>query len=138
MFRTVITLALSLFLVAEAGAQTLPVAPAKSAKATARSSRRAAKKARRLAVKSAPTLPRVNNGWPALDEAQPAVAAATPVVPAGAYGASSAGAGGELDNANVYAAPGMPVHMRTSNGMTPYSVRPARKPAAQTTLSTRN
>jgi len=29
----------------------------------------------------------------------------------------------------------MPVHMRTSNGMVPYSVRPARKPAStQTTL----
>ena len=43
---------------------------------------------------------------------------------------------GEIDNANVYAAPGMPVHMRTSNGMVPYSVRPPRKPAtsSQTTL----
>ena len=43
---------------------------------------------------------------------------------------------GEIDNANVYAAPGMPVHMRTSNGMVPYSVRPARKTATttQTTL----
>lgn len=135
MFRTVITLALSLFLVAEAGAQTLPATPAKSAKATARSSRRAAKKARRVALKSAPTLPRVNAGWPALEESVPAVAAVEPV---GGYGAAGASSRGEIDNANVYAAPGMPVHMRTSNGMTPYSVRPARKPAAQTTLSTGN
>jgi hypothetical protein len=41
---------------------------------------------------------------------------------------------GEIDNQNISAAPGMPVHVRTSNGLTPYSVRPARKPATQTTL----
>ena len=59
-----------------------------------------------------------------------------PGPPAATYGASAASSRGEIDNANVYAAPGMPVHMRTSNGMVPYSVRPPRKPAAatQTTL----
>ena len=43
---------------------------------------------------------------------------------------------GELDNANVYGAPGMPIHIRTSKVPVPYSVRPPRKTAAsqQTTL----
>jgi len=138
MFRSLVTLALSLLLVAEAGAQTAPAATTKtvtkSAKATARASRRAAKKARRVATKSAPATPVINDGWPALDNTQTAVAT-TSADAAGAYGASAAGSRGEIDNANVYAAPGMPVHMRTSNGMVPYSVRPARKPAStQTTL----
>ena len=143
MFRSLLTLALSLILVAEASAQTAPAVAtktttAKAAKATARTSRRAAKKARRVALKSAPTAPRVNDGWPPLDDAQTAVATTASVDAASNnYGApATASRGGEIDNANVYAAPGMPVHMRTSNGMVPYSVRPARKTATttQTTL----
>ena len=149
MFRSLLTLALSLILVAEASAQTAPAAAAtktaatktttaKAAKATARTSRRAAKKARRVALKSAPTAPRVNDGWPPLDDAQTAVATtASGDAASNNYGApATASRGGEIDNANVYAAPGMPVHMRTSNGMVPYSVRPARKTATttQTTL----
>lgn len=134
MFRSLFTLALSLFLVAEASAQTAPAATTKtttkSVKATARTSRRAAKKARRVALKTAPTTPRVNGGWPAIEESQTAVATTAPFDAPGAYGASTSSRG-EIDNANVYAAPGMPVHMRTSKGIVPYSVRPARKPAAQ-------
>ena len=140
MFRTVLTLALSMFLLAEASAQTMPVTTKKvSAKATARTTRRAAKKARKVAIKSAPVVPALNDGWPAVDETQTAVASTTPAAtPANTWGAASAGSSnrGEIDNANVYSSPGMPVHIRTSNGMVPYSVRPPRKPAAaaQTTL----
>lgn len=141
MVRSVITLALSLFLVAEASAQTAPAATArttaKSAKALARTSRRADKKARRVARKSMPATPRVNDGWPALEETQTAVASSTAFD--ATYGASAASSRGEIDNANVYAAPGMPVHVRTSKGLVPYSVRPARKPvSAQTTLTPGN
>ncbi len=138
MFRSFLTLALSMFLLAEASAQTAPVTTTKkTVKATARTSRRAAKKARRVALKTTPTTPRANDGWPALDDSQTAVAStagsdngwATATAPA------TSTSRGEIDNTNVYAAPGMPVHVRTSNGMVPYSVRPARKPAAtQTTL----
>ena len=140
MFRSVITLALSLFLVAEASAQTAPAATtkttAKSAKALARTNRRAAKKALRVARKSTPAT-RVNNGWPALEETQTVVASSEAFE--ATYGASAAGSRGEIDNANVYAAPGMPVHVRTSKGIVPYSVRPARKPSgAQTTLTPGN
>ena len=144
MLRSLLALALSMFLLAEASAQTAPAAAAKtttvnSAQATARTSRRAAKKARRVAMKSAPALPRINDGWPPLDDAQVAVAStATNESTGWAVGAPAASSRGEIDNANVYAAPGMPVHIRTSKGMVPYSVRPARKPAAQTTLSTSN
>ena len=140
MFRSFLTLALSMFLLAEASAQTAPVTAknttVKSAKATARTSRRAAKKARRLALQSAPVAPRTNDGWPPLDDAQVAVASAAPITDNawGAATAPSAGSSrGEIDNANVYAAPGQPVHIRTSNGMVPYSVRPARKSASQQT-----
>lgn len=138
MFRTVLTLALSMFLLAEASAQTTPVAAKKvSAKATARTSRRAAKKARKVAIKSAPVVPALNDGWPAA-EPQPAVASVgTPASDGWAAAAAASSSNrGEIDNANVYSSPGMPVHIRTSNGMVPYSVRPPRKPAAaaQTTL----
>ena len=140
MFRSLFTLALSLFLVAEASAQTAPAtttkSAVKSAKATARTTRRADKKARRVALKTTPTLPGVNNGWPPLEDSQTVVASNTPVDASGAdatYGAAASR--GELDNANVYAAPGMPVHIRTSKVPVPYSVRPARKPVStQTTL----
>ncbi|SFQ21185.1 hypothetical protein [Hymenobacter arizonensis] len=142
MFRSVITLALSVFLVAEASAQTAPAATPKStAKATAKSanaSARAAKKARKVAVKSAPKSPVINDGWPALEELQTAVAtSATSANEGWEYGNAGASTSrGELDNANVYAAPGMPVHIRTSKVPVPYSVRPPRKPAATSTQTT--
>ncbi|MCC3151875.1 hypothetical protein Q3A66_00380 [Hymenobacter sp. BT770] len=140
MFRSLITLALSLFLVAEASAQTAPATTtkttAKSAKATARTARRADKKARRVALKTTPTVAGVNDGWPPLDDSQTVVASNASVDASGAdisYGAAASR--GELDNANVYAAPGMPVHIRTSKVPVPYSVRPPRKPVStQTTL----
>ena len=136
MFRTVLTLALSMFLLAEASAQTAPAPKKATAKATARTARRAAKKARKVAIKSAPVAPALNDGWPPIEEAQTAVAS-TATAANGGWAAATAGSSsrGEIDNANVYAAPGMPVHMRTSNGMVPYSVRPPRKSATtQTTL----
>lgn len=137
MFRTVLTLALSMFLLAEASAQTTPATTKRaSAKATARTTRRAAKKARKVAIKSAPVVPALNDGWPT-NEAQTAVASTGTVTNDGWAAAAAASSNrGEIDNANVYASPGMPVHIRTSNGMVPYSVRPPRKPAAttQTTL----
>lgn len=136
MFRTVLTLALSMFLLAEASAQTTPATTKKaSAKASARTTRRAAKKARKVAIKSAPVVPALNDGWG--DDTQTAVASTATTTNDG-WGAAVAPSSnrGEIDNANVYASPGMPVHIRTSNGMVPYSVRPPRKPAAatQTTL----
>jgi hypothetical protein len=133
MFRSFLTLALSMFLLAEASAQTTPVASAKKITKATKVAARKAKKARRVAVKSAPVAP-LNDGWPALETTQTAVASTDgwgspeSVMP----GAASRG---EIDNQNISIAPGMPVHVRTSNGLTPYSVRPARKPAAtQTTL----
>ena len=138
MFRTVLTLALSMFLLAEASAQTTPATSKKaSAKATARTTRRAAKKARKVAIKSAPVVPALNDGWPA-EETQTAVASVGTTTSDGWAAAAASGSSnrGEIDNANVYASPGMPVHIRTSNGMVPYSVRPPRKPAAATTQTT--
>ena len=138
MFRTILTLALSMFLLAEASAQTtLATTKKASAKATARTTRRAAKKARKVAVKSAPVVPALNDGWPAVEETQTGVASTGTTPNNGWVTAAAANSNrGEIDNANVYASPGMPVHIRTSNGMVPYSVRPPRKPAAntQTTL----
>jgi hypothetical protein len=138
MFRTVLTLALSMFLLAEASAQTTPAITKKSsAKAIARTKARAAKKARKVAVKSTPAVANLNDGWPPIEETQTAVASTATATNDG-WVAATAGSSnrGEIDNANVYASPGMPVHMRTSNGMVPYSVRPPRKAAAtaQTTL----
>ena len=134
MIRSFLTLALSVFLLAEASAQTTPAA---SKKATAKATKvavRKAKKARRVALKTTPATPVVNDGWPALDAPQTAVASATTTD--GGWGSEVAPttSRGELDNHSISAAPGMPVHVRTSNGLTPYSVRPARKPAAETTL----
>lgn len=133
MFRTVLTLALSMFLLAEASAQTTPVkAKNTSAKATAR----AAKKARKAAIKSTPKVAVLNDGWPPLEETT--TVASTATAANDDWGAATAGSTsrGEIDNSNAYAAPGMPIHIRTSNGMVPYSVRPPRKSAAttQTTL----
>ena len=140
MLRSFLTLALSMFLLAEASAQTAPAAgsptnAATVAKATARAAARKAKRERRVAIKSAPTTPVLrNDGWPPLDDQQTAVASTTAAETT--YGATGPSSRGEIDNANVHAAPGMPIHIRTSNGIVPYSVRPARKPAAaaQTTL----
>jgi hypothetical protein len=134
MIRSFLTLALSVFLLAEASAQTTPAA---SKKATAKSTKvaaRKAKKARRVALKTVPASPVVNDGWPALDEPQTAVASATTTDGGWATDVPATTSRGELDNHSISAAPGMPVHVRTSNGLTPYSVRPARKPAAETTL----
>ncbi|OGX81744.1 hypothetical protein [Hymenobacter glacialis] len=141
MFRSVFALALSLFLVVEASAQTAPAATtpkakAKSAKASARTTRREVKKVTR-AVAKAPTAATLNDGWPPLEDAQPAVAsAATATDTDWGYGAAATPSRGELDNANVYSAPGMPIHIRTSKVPVPYSVRPPRKTATsqQTTL----
>ena len=145
MLRSLFTIALSLFLFVEVSAQTVPAASkktavkskAKSTKATARTTRRAAEKSRVAAVQTAPVAPVLNDGWPPLEETQTAVASAT-TTSAGAEADVYAGASesrGELDNANVYAAPGKPVHIPTSSKMAPYSVRPPRKAArTQTTL----
>lgn len=135
MLRTVFTLALSMFLLAEASAQTTP---ATTKKASTKATARAAKKARKAAIKSTPKVAVQNDGWPPLEETQTTVASTATAANDG-WGAAAPAASsnrGEIDNANVYASPGMPVHIRTSNGMVPYSVRPPRKPATttQTTL----
>ena len=134
MIRSFLTLALSMFLLAEASAQTTPVAAKKaSAAKSAKVAARKAKKARRVALKTTPPAPLANDGWPPLEDTKATVAATDTGWGAGAPAASTSR--GEIDNANVYAAPGMPVHIRTSNGMVPYSVRPPRKSAStQTTL----
>ena len=140
MFRSILTLALSMFLLAEASAQTTPAAATKKstkvAKATARTAARSAKKARRVALKTTPTAKLANDGWPPLDDAQTAVASTATATNGGwDMTGPATSSRGEIDNQNISAAPGMPVHVRTSNGLTPYSVRPARKPASdQTTL----
>lgn len=135
MLRSFLTLALSMFLLAEASAQTAPVKATKKTTKAAKVAARQAKKARRVAVKSAPAAP-LNDGWPPLESTQTSVASATTDSGWGAVDASASTSRGEIDNQNISAAPGMPVHVRTGNGLTPYSVRPARKPAAtQTTLS---
>ena len=133
MFRTVFTLALSMFLLAEASAQTTP---ATTKKASAKATARAAKKARKAAIKSTPKVAVLNDGWPPIEETT--TVAATTTAANDGWGAATAGSSnrGEIDNANVYASPGMPVHIRTSNGMVPYSVRPPRKPAAAATQTT--
>ncbi len=136
MFRSLFTLALSLFLVAEASAQTTPATTAKAAKATARINSRTAKKERKVTLKTLPAAPIVNDGWPPLNDAETVVASASATNDGWGYEAPAASTSrGELDNANVYAAPGMPVHIRTSKVPVPYSVRPPRKAAVpQNTL----
>ena len=132
MFRTFLTLALSMLLLADANATTTPAQSknAKTAKASARTSRRMARKAHRTAAKAGVAAPVTNDGWPPIEEAPTAVAVATPAANEGWAAGAPASNRGEIDNANVYASPGMPLHVRTSNGMVPYSVRPPRKPAA--------
>ena len=136
MLRSILTLVLSMFLLVEVSAQTTPAAAkkssAKSAKASARVAVRKAKKARRVALKTAAAKPVVNEGWPPLDDTQTAVASAASTTNSGWGAPLPASTRGEIDNQNVYAAPGMPVHVRTGNGLTPYSVRPPRKPATST------
>jgi hypothetical protein len=139
MIRSFLTLALSVFLLAEASAQTAPAATAKkSTVKTAKVAARKAKKARRVALKSTPAKQVVNDGWPPLDNTQTAVASTDATTNNGwdtAMAPAASTSRGEIDNQNVYAAPGMPVHIRTGNGMVPYSVRPPRKSAStQTTL----
>jgi hypothetical protein len=133
MIRSFLTLALSVFLLAEASAQTTPAASKKTTAKATKVAVRKAKKARRVALKTIPATPVVNDGWPALEESQTAVASAATTGGWAAEPATSTSRG-ELDNHSISAAPGMPVHVRTSNGLTPYSVRPARKPASETTL----
>ena len=127
MFRTALTLALSMFLLAETSARTTPVkTKAKTTTATAR----ATKKARKVAMETTPAKPVLNDGWPSLEETTAVASATTAATNDGWRGASASSSNrGEIDNTNVYASPGMPVHIRTSNGMVPYSVRPPRKPA---------
>ena len=137
MLRSFLTLALSMFLLAEASAQTTPATKAAAKKTTksAKVAARKATKARRVALKTAPAAPVMNDGWPPLESSTTSVASTDNDgwnTSAGAAAASTSR--GEIDNQNVYAAPGMPVHVRTGNGMVPYSVRPPRKPATQTTL----
>ena len=136
MVRSLLTLALSMFLLAEASAQTAPGSVTK--KTTAKSVKvatRKANKARRAALKTVPAAALANDGWPPLEEQTAVAAAATTPNNGWDAAAPAATSRGEIDNANVYAAPGMPIHMRTTNAPVPYSVRPPRKSAAtQTTL----
>jgi|GEM_PF-2440317 len=143
MTRSLITLALSFFLLAEASAQTTPTTAAtkaakkeakadkKAAKANARAAKKANKEAERLARKSATKSAdaMANDGWPPVEEA--------PVM-ASAAGTTGWEAPAEVPvhmrpDDVVYAGPGMAVKVQ-SNKMVPYSVRPARKPASETTL----
>jgi hypothetical protein len=144
MFRSAIALALSLFLVAEASAQTTPAAAAKkearavkkATKASARATRKSTKQADRLAKKTESAKKSValaDDGWPPLAANETAVASVE------AVDSNQAPAYGETAVHNrhedvVYAAPGMAVHVN-SKKLVPYSVRPPRKPATtQTTL----
>jgi hypothetical protein len=142
MFRSAIALALSLFLVAEASAQTTPSAAAKkeakavkkATKASARATRKSAKQADRLAKKSVSAKKAValaDDGWPPLAANETVVASAEATDRSQTYGETP------VHNRHedvVYAAPGMAVHVN-SKKLVPYSVRPPRKAAAsQTTL----
>jgi sRNA-binding protein len=142
MFRSILTLALSVFLLAEASAQTTPATTAKKevkaakkqTKASARAAKRAAKQADRLARKNATTVPQVavtDDGWPPLTDADAVLASANPEQDNRTFGETPVHMRAEDV---VYAAPGAAVHIRTGKAMDPYSVRPARKPASGTTL----
>jgi hypothetical protein len=136
MVRSFLTLALSLFLLAEASAQTAPTPITQ--KTTAKSTKvavRKARKARRVALKTVPATPLANDGWPPLEEQTTVASVATATNNGWEAAGPVASSRGEIDHANVYAAPGMPIHLRTTNAPVPYSVRPPRKPAtSQTTL----
>lgn len=126
MFRSVLTLALSVFLLAEASAQTAPVAAAHQ---TARAARRAAKKTQRTVHKTAR---RAVAAWPEPAPAAPVVAATT-AQPTGweAYDDAQARQGQDA----VYAAPGMGVHIRTGHELDNYDGTPRKTATKQTTLS---
>jgi hypothetical protein len=134
MVRTISTLALSLLLLTDANAQSRPAVSNKKAAIQAdRAAKRAAKKAERVAAKETVASKKSaavdSEGWPIIDESAVA-SAATDATYDAAPETSPYG------RANVYAAPGMPVNIRTSNVRVPYSVRADRKPAQpKTTLS---
>jgi sRNA-binding protein len=133
MFRSVITLALSVLLLAEASAQTAPAAAKKEAKAakkatkaTARATRKSTKQAQR-AASQVPPVAVTDDGWPPLPAADTVVASATP-----APDETATTAVHNRAEDIVYVAPGMAVKVRTSKEMVPYSVRPPRKRSATT------
>ena len=135
MIRAFSTLALSLLLITGANAQSGPAVSNKKAAIQAdRAAKRAAKKAQRVAAKKAvapkkKTAAVDSEGWPIMEDSAPAVASAATDASYDAAPAES-----PYGRGNVYAAPGMPVNIRTTNVRVPYSVRADRKPA-QTTLS---
>lgn len=125
MFRSIIVLALSLFIVAEASAQTTPATAKKApAKASVRQAKRATKKAERVARKASPApavaqAPLTDDGWPPIE---PVAAAQAPTAPAETPVHLRA-------EDVVYAGPGMAVRVQPSR-LLPYSIRPPRKPAS--------
>lgn len=141
MFRSAITLALSLFLLAEASAQTTPAAAdkkvakaaQKQTKAGVRAAKKAAKQSDRLARKPATksAVASTNDGWPPIEDAS--VVASTVPVEAQQEVYDYVPVHNRHEDV-VYAAPGSAVRIQTSKAPVPYSVRPPRKPAAQTTL----
>ncbi len=123
MLRSALTLALSVFLLAEASAQTAPAAAHKVTRAT----RRAATKTQRTVRKTAR---RAVAAWPAPDPSAPVVAA----VPSTGWEAHDDAQARQGRDA-VYAAPGMSVHVRTGHEMDNYDGTPRKAAASQTTLS---
>lgn len=126
MFRSILTLALSVMLIAEASAQTTPAVTKK----TTRTTRRVVKKTQRTVRK---TTRQAAAAWPAPDSATPVMAAVTNPTGWEAYDDAQARQGRDA----VYAAPGMSVHIRTGHEMDNYDGTP-RKPLVstkQTTLS---
>ena len=125
MFRSLVTLALSVLLVAEACAQTAPAATKKAARTT----RRVAQKAQRTVRKTI----RQAAAWPATGPAAPVMAAATEPTGWEAYDDAQARQGRDA----VYAAPGLGVHIRTGHEMDNYDGTPRKAPVGtkQTTLS---
>ncbi len=124
MFRAVVTLALSVLLIAEASAQTAPAAAHKAARAA----RRTAKKTQRTVRKTAR---RAVAAWPEPAPAAPVVAAAEHPSGWEAYDAAQDRQGRDA----VYAAPGMGVHIRTGHELDNYDGTPRKAAAKQTTLS---
>jgi hypothetical protein len=131
MLRSIIALALSLFIAAEASAQTTPATTKKNtAKASARQAKRATKKAARVARKATPApavaqAPLTDDGWPPIEPVAAVQAPATPAETPVHLRAEDV----------VYAGPGMAVRVQP-NRLLPYSIRPPRKPASNgTTLA---
>lgn len=125
MFRSVLTLALSVFLLAEASAQTVPVAATHK---TVRAARRAAKKTQRTVHKTAR---RAVAAWPEPAPTAPVVAAAPQPSGWEAYDDAQARQGQDA----VYAAPGMSVHIHTGRELDNYDGTPRKAAVKQTTLS---